>query len=166
MPRGGGDSVEPVIAYRVTDTGVWSYHFYLGRQPVGKISCVLSMLSTVRIGTGAVSWYSTFHMDTQVAPGVSRKVMDDRSGLEVFRVVYCEPGFYRIMGGQLNLLVECRDNAYLFGNPGQPVLALTERIREWPWVPAGEPFFQTTVYEEDTSPELLAAMLAFPALRF
>ena len=71
-----------------------------------------------------------------------------------------------MLGGEMNLLVEYRDNAYLFGNPGQPVLAMTERIRDWPWVPAGEPFFRTTVYEENVPEELLATILAFPAVRF
>ena len=33
-------------------------------------------------------------------------------------------------------------------------------------VPAGEPFFRTTVYEENVPEEMLAAMLAFPAVRF
>ena len=158
--------MEPIIAYRLTDTGIWSYHFYSGRDPVGKVSSVLSLMSTVRIEAGPVSWYSTFHMDTMVFPGVSRKVMDDRTGLEVFRAIYCEPGFFRMMGPEMNLLAEHRENAYLFGSPGQPVLAMTERIGEWPWVPAGEPYFRTTVYEENVTEEALAAMLAFPALRF
>ena len=63
--------------------------------------CDFSRLSLVRIETDTFSWYSTFQMNTDYPayPGVSRKVMDDRSGLEVFRVVFCEPGFYRILGG-------------------------------------------------------------------
>ena len=159
--------MEPIITYRQTDTRVWSYHFFAGQQMIGKASYALSLSPVVRIETGVVSWYSMFQMntDSDILSGVSRKVMDDRTGLEVFRIVYCEPGFYRIMGGDVNLLVECRDNSYLFGNPGQPVLAMMERIREWPWVPAGEPFFRTTVYEE-CAPGLLLGMLAFPALRF
>ena len=158
--------METIITYRLTETRVWSYHFYAGRQVIGKTSNVLSLSSMVRIESASFSWYSTFHMDTQVFPGVSRKVMDDRTGLEVYRVVFCEPGFYRLMGGIGNLLVECRENAYLFGNPGQPVLAMTERIREWPWAPGGVPFFQTAVYEEHVPEEQLMAMLAFPAVRF
>ena len=112
--------------------------------------------------------YSMFWMNTDngVVPGVSRTVMDDRTGQEAFRIVYCEQGFYRLLGGDMNLLVECRENAYLFGNPGQPVLTLTERILEWPWAPAGEPFFRTVVYEGNVPEELLVAMLAFPAVRF
>ena len=70
------------------------------------------------------------------------------------------------MDREKSLLVECRNNAYLFGNPGLPVLAMTEHIREWHWVPEGEPYFRTTVYEEEISEELLIAMLAFPAMRF
>ena len=157
--------MDPIITYRMTATGIWNYHFYTGQQLLGKVSCTLSLLSTVRIETDSFSWYSAFHADTMVFPGVSRKVMDDRSGLEVFRIVYCEPGFYRMIGGSVNLLVECRESVYLFGNPGKPVLAMMERIQEWPWVPAGEPFFLTTVYEE-FAPGLLLGMLAFPALRF
>ena len=61
--------------------------------------------------------------------------------------------------------MECRENAFLFGNPGQPALAMTERISECAWVPVGEPFFRTVVYE-DVVEEVLAALLAFPALRF
>ena len=160
--------MEPIITYRLTDTGIWSYHFYAGQQIIGKASSALSLSSVVRIECGSVSWYSRFRMNTDngVVPGVSRTVKDDRTGLEAFRIIYCEPGFYRLLGGEISLLVECRENAYLFGNPGQPVLALTERIREWPWVPAGEPFFRTTVYEENVPEETLAAMLAFPAVRF
>ena len=157
--------MDPIITYRLTDTGLWSYHFYLGRQMIGKATSVLALSSTVRIESVAGPWYSMFHVDTAIAPGVSRKVKSDRTDLEVFRIVYCEPGFYRILGGEVNLLVEYRDNAYLFGNPGQPVLAVTERIREWSWVPQGEPFFLTTVYEECKA-DLLTAMLAFPVLRF
>ena len=92
--------------------------------------------------------------------------MDDRTGMEIYRVIFCEPGFYRMIGGETNLLVECRDEAYLFGNPGQPVMALTERIREWSWVPVGEPFFMTTVYERNVPMKLLSAILAFPVLKF
>ena len=158
--------MEPIITYRLTDTGVWSYHFYAGQQLLGKASSVLSPSSVVRIESGLISWYSTFHVDTMVIPGTSRKVMDDRTGREVFRIVYCEPGFYRIMGSELNLLTELRGNAYLFGNPGQPVTAMTERIREQSRMPAGEPYFRTTVYEAQVPEEVLFSMLAFPALSF
>ena len=157
--------MEPIITYRQTGTGIWRYHFYSGKGPVGKVSCALSLLSTVRVEMDLVSWYSTFHADTQVFPGVSRKVMDDRTEREVFRIVFCEPGYYRLMSASGSLLVECRENVFLFGNPGRPVLAMTERISECSWVPVGEPSFRTVVYE-DVSEEVLAAMLAFPALRF
>ena len=158
--------MDPIITYRLTGTGIWRYHFYAGKEALGKVSCALSLLSTVRVEMDSVSWYSTFHADTMVFPGVSRKVMDDRDSREVFRIVFCEPGYYRLLGAEGSLLVECWENAFLFGNPGQPVLAMTERISECPWVPVGEPFFRTTVYEENVAEELLAAMLAFPAMRF
>lgn len=158
--------MDPIITYRMTATGIWNYHFYTGQQMLGKVSCTLSLLSTVRVETDSFSWYSAFHADTMVFPGVSRKVMDDRNNREVFRIVFCEPGYYRLMDREKSLLVEYRENAYLFGNPGQPALAVTERITEWPWVPEGEPFFRTTVFEDKPEEELLTAMLAFPALRF
>lgn len=154
-----------VITYRQTGTGIWRYHFYSGKEPIGKVSCALSLLSTVRVEMDSVSWYSTFHADTMVFPGVSRKVMDDRTDREVFRIVFCEPGHYRLMSPSGSLLVECRENAFLFGNPGRPALAMTERISECSWVPVGESFFRTAVYD-DVTEEVLAAILAFPALRF
>lgn len=157
--------MDPIITYRQTGTGIWRYHFYSGKESIGKVSCALSLLSTVRVEMDQVSWYSTFHADTQVFPGVSRKVMDDRTDREVFRIVFCEPGYYRLMSPSGSLLVECRENAFLFGNPGRPALAMTERISECSWVPVGEPFFRTAVYD-DVTEEVLAAILAFPALRF
>lgn len=156
--------MEPIITYRQTETGVWSYHFYSGRKMIGKATCAFSLSSMVRIESADVFWYSTFHMDTEIFLGVSRKVMDNLSGQEAYRVIFSSPGFYRMIGGEMNLLVECRENAYLFGNPGEPVLAMTERIREWSWVPAGEPVFRTTIYE-DVPEELVLAMAAFPAVR-
>ena len=160
--------MEPIITYRLTDTRIWSYRFFAGRQMIGKASSALSLSSVVRIESGSVSWYSIFRLNTggTVFPGVSRTVMDDRTGTEVFRIVFCESGFYRILGEEINLLAECRGETYLFGNPGQPVLAMTERIREWPWIPGGEPFFRTTIYEENATEELLMAVLSFPAMRF
>ncbi len=157
--------MDPIITYRQTGTGLWRYHFYTGKEYIGKVSCALSLLSTVRVEVEPVSWYSTFHADTLVFPGVSRKVMDDHTEREAFRIVFCELGFYRLMSADSSLLVECRDNAFLFGNPGQPVLAMTERISECAWVPAGEPVFRTIAYE-DISAEVRAAIVSFPALRF
>ncbi len=158
--------MEPVITYRLTGTGVWSYYFYTGQKPLGKVSCALSLLSTVLVETDSFSWHSTFHADTMVFPGVSRKVIDDQSDREIFRIVFCEPGFYRLMSAEGSLLIECRNNAFLFGNPGQPAIAMMERIQECSWIPKGEPFFQTRIYEENIHDKLLIAMLAFPAMRF
>ncbi len=157
--------MDPIISYRLTATGVWRYHFFAGQKLLGKVSCSLSLLSTVRVEMEPVSWHSTFHGDTMVFPGVSRKVMDDRTDKEVYRIVFSEPGYYRLMNAEQSLLVECRENAFLFGNSGQPVMAMTERISECSWVPFGEPFFRTKVYE-DLPEVVLAAILSFPALRF
>ncbi len=58
-------------------SGECCYHFYSGRNMIGKATSVLSLSSLVRIESSSVSWYSTFHVDTNVFPGTSRKVMDD-----------------------------------------------------------------------------------------
>ena len=64
--------MDPIITYRMADTGVWSYHFYAGRQCIGKAVCDFSRLSLVRIETDAFSWYSTFQMNTEYPayPGI------------------------------------------------------------------------------------------------
>ncbi len=72
----------------------------------------------------SVSWYSTFHTDTLVFSGVGRKVMDDWTDKEVNQIVFSESGNYRLMSAEKSLRVECRENTFLFENPGQPVLAL------------------------------------------
>ena len=106
-------------------------------------------------------------MDNTIVPGISRKVRDNATGEEVFRIVYCQPGFYRMIHGESNILVERLERAYLFGVQGMPVTAMTERIEEWPWNPPNaEPYFVTKFFEENVSRELLFAVLAFPALRF
>ena len=106
-------------------------------------------------------------MDNTIVPGISRKVKENVNSEEAFRIVYCQPGFYRMIRGESNILVERREGAYLFGVQGMPVTAMTERIEEWPWKPAdAEPYFVTKFFEEQVSREFLFAVLAFPALRF
>ena len=117
--------------------------------------------ATVRIEAPSISWYSTFSMDNTIVPGIRRKVRDNATGEEVFRIVYCQPGFYRMILGESNILVERRERAYIFGVQGMPVTAMTERIEEWPWNPPNaEPYFVTKFFEENVSRELLFAVLA------
>ncbi len=113
--------MDPIVSFRLTDTGAWGYRFFEGRQHLGSVSCVLMPNATVRIEASSISWYSTFSMDNTIVPGISRKVRDNATGEEVFRIVYCQPGFYRMIRGESNILVERRERAYLFGVQGMPV---------------------------------------------
>lgn len=159
--------MDPIVSFRLTDTGAWGYRFFEGRQHLGSVSCVLMPNATVRIEAKGISWYSSFNMDNTIVPGISRKVKENNTGEEAFRIVYCQPGFYRMIRGESNILVERREGAYLFGVQGMPVTAMTERIEEWAWKPAdAEPYFVTRFYEENITREFLLAVLAFPALRF
>ncbi len=73
--------MEPIVTYRLTDTGIWSYHFYAGRRMIGKATSMLSLSSLVRIESTAVSWYSTFHVDTDIASVISVGAESPWSGL-------------------------------------------------------------------------------------
>ena len=178
--------MNPIISYRLTEAGAWVYRFYqegmqTGPVLLGAVSCRGIPNMIVRVEAPGVDWYSSFNMDTVVVPGTSRRVKENDADL--YRIVYCEPGFYRMipasdlrtateerMSGENRvggILVERRDNAYLFGKQGMPAVALTERIDEWPWTPpACVPYFRTTVYEQGLGTELLMAILSFPAMRF
>ena len=158
--------MNPIISFRRADTGAWGYRFYSDSRLIGTASCIISPLSTVRIEGPNISWYSSFNMDNTIVPGISRHVKDE-AGEDVYRIIYCQPGFYRMIRGEANVLVERREGAYLFGNQGKPVMAMTERVESWLWKPAdAEPYFVTRFYEEPVGQELLFAVLAFPALRF
>ena len=159
--------MNPIISFRLTNTGAWGYRFYNGPQLLGTASCIISHSSLIRIEAPGISWYSSFNMDNTIVPGISRRVRDSITGEDIYRIIYCQPGFYRMIRDDANVLVERRNGAYLFGNQGMPVTAMTERIEEWPWKPAdAEPYFVTKVFEEGVSREFLMAILAFPALRF
>lgn len=160
--------MKQIVAFRLTATGVWGYRFYDGKMLIGTISSLVGLTSTVRVEAAGFEWYSTFHMDNTIIPGISRRVKDNRNGEDVYRIIYCQPEFYRLMKNSEGLLVERRNGAYLFGNQGMPVLAMTERIESWPWTPGAdyEPYLLTTVYEDNVTEELLMAILSFPALRF
>ena len=96
---------------------------------------------------------------------------ENGTGQEVYRIVYWQPGLYQVRPAVGNSAqVEIRDGAYLFGPPEMPATALTQRITEAEWLPPVgtnvEPYFHTTVYEDDVSPAFLVMVLSFPALRF
>ena len=164
-------TVMEIITYRLMGTGVWGFEFFdSGRNQVGFVQNGMSRSEPVRIEGEGISWYSRFGLDSTVVPGTSRKVKDSRTGEEIFRIIYWQPGLYQVrpvIGNSAQ--VEIRDNAYLFGPPEMPATALTKRISEAEWMPSKgieiEPYFHTIVYEE-VSPAFLMMVLSFPALRF
>ncbi len=159
-----------IITYRLSATGVWGYEFYHpDRTLIGSVSSVLAPSAAVRIEGGPIQWYSRFDIDTRIVPGTGRKVKDNRTGDEVYRIIFWQQGLYQVRtADDRSVQVEIRKDAYLFGKPMMPVTAMTERITEADWIPANhmevKPYFRTTVYEE-ISEEYLMMVLSFPALR-
>ena len=159
-----------IITYRISSTGVWGYEFYdSGRNRVGSVSAIVSASAPVRIESQHCSWYSRFDMDTTVIPGVGRRVMDNNTGQEIYRLIYWHRGFYQARSSTDSVGIEIRDNAFLFGNEGLPVIAMTERMDRASWIPRidaeAEAYFKTTFYEDVTEAFALMA-LSFPAMRF
>ena len=160
-----------IMTYRLTGTGVWGYEFFdLSRNQVGFVRNGLSRSEPVRIEGCGFSWYSRFGLDNTIVPGTGRRVKDSRSGLEVYRVIYWQPGLYQVRSAEgPSVQVEIRNGAYLFGPPEMPATARTRRISETEWIPPKgpgiEPYFHTVFYEE-VSPAYQMMALSFPALRF
>ena len=162
--------MKEIITYRLSATGIWGYEFYHpDRTRIGSVGSVVAPSAAVRIEDGTLNWYSRFDIDTRIVPGTGRKVKDNRTGDEVYRIIYWQPGLYQVrFADDRSVQVEIRQNAYLFGEPLMPVTAMTERITEAEWTPHSHmevtPYFRTTVYEE-VSEEYLIMALSFPALR-
>ena len=101
--------------------------------------------------------------------GTSRQVKDNQTGLEVYRIIFWQPGKYEIRTAETSRYTEIRNGIYLFGKPLMPVTAMTERIGEAEWIPPKnaevEPYFRTTFYE-DVNEAYRMMVLSFPALRF
>lgn len=161
-----------VISYRMTRTGVWGYSFYHENDGLGIVSSDIGPVSTARVQSRSVQWYSQFNIDTNIMPGVSRKVKDNLSGREIYRIVYWGPGLYEFAVGDrpTSLFAEERKGMYLFGTQGMPVAAMTERISpedvKDPVTVEGEPYFRTTFFDELPGEADLMLVLSFPALRF
>ena len=158
-----------IITYRLTATGIWDYEFYdTGRNLVGSVSGAVSPSAPVLITGGTIRWYSRFDIDNMIVPGTSRRVMDNQTGQEVYRLVFWQPGKYEIRTRDESLQAETRNSMYLFGKPFMPVTAMTERISEAEWLPpkkiTAEPCFKTTFFENVNEAYLMMA-LSFPALR-
>ena len=159
-----------IITYRLSETGRWGYEYYdAGRNRIGSVNAVIATSSPVLIEGGDLCWYSQFGIDSMIVPGTSRQVKDNRTGLEVYRIVFWQPGKYEVRTEETSVHAEIRNGIYLFGRPLMPVTAMTERITEADWIPpknaAVEPYFRTIIYE-DVSEAYRMMVLSFPALRF
>lgn len=159
-----------IITYRLYETGRWGYEFYdAGRNRIGSVNAVIATSSPVLIEGPVLCWYSQFGIDSMIVPGTSRQVKDNRTGLEVYRIVFWQPGKYEVRSGEESVHAEIRNGIYLFGKPLMPVTAMTERITEAEWLPPKnmnvEPYFRTTFFENVNKAYMMMA-LSFPALRF
>lgn len=160
-----------VITYRTSATGIWTYDFCLAdsHQRIGSVSTIISPHEPTRIESEKVHWYSQFDLDTTIIPGVGRRINDNVTGQEVFRLIYWRPGLYQLRSGTDSVSVEIRNGQYLFGQQGLPVTALTEHFNDVAGMPRqnmdSEPYFKTTFYE-DVSEAYGMMVLSFPALRF
>ena len=157
-----------LITYRLAATGFWQYEFCKDGESYGHVISVLSLREPVRIEGPDLSWYSRFDMDTEIVPGISRKVMDNRTGEEVYRMVWWRPNLYEVCTKEKSIQVEIRNGRYLFGIPMMPVSAMTERIQGPPRPVRGmegEMIFRTMFFDQVGDAYRIMAM-AFPALRF
>ena len=158
-----------IITYRLSVTGIWQYDFRLDGALFGKVSFTVSASEPVRIEKSPdLSWYSRFDLDTEIIPGTSRRVKSNKTGNEVFRIVWWRQDLYEIRAGEKSVFAEIRNGNYLFGLPRMPVTAMTERARGDSILIRGmeaESCFRTTFFEP-VSTEYMMMVLSFPALRF
>ena len=157
-----------IITYRLSATGIWQYEFCRDGETVGSVASVVSLREPARIEGPGISWYSRFDMDTEIVPGVSRKVKDNRTGEEVFRIIWWRPNLYEIRMREKSLQAEIRDGSYLFGDPMKPATALTERTRGEGRLVRGmeaERWFRTVFFDPVDERYMMTA-LSFPALHF
>ena len=157
-----------VITYRLSATGIWQYDYWKDGEKIGSAAFIVSPWEPARITGPEVDWYSRFDIDSELVPGVSRKVKDNRTGDEVYRIVYWRPGLYEVRTRERSIQVEIRDGNYLFGTPGMPVAALTERTQGEPKQIRGmdaDRYFRTVFFDPATNGYMMM-VLSFPALRF
>ena len=162
-----------IISYRLSATGLWGYSYYRGREYFGETACELGRSATVRITGEDITWYSPFRIATDIVPGVSRRIMDNMTEEELYRIIFWRPGLYEFTArtdtGDWSMTAEEVNGKYMFRRPGMPVAAVMERLQEADWIPpAGtrtEPAFRTSFYEQEDSPGFLMMVLSFPALK-
>ena len=162
-----------IVSYRLSATGVWGYSYYQGKQYIGDTMCQIGRSATVRITGEDILWYSPFRLATDIVPGISRRVMDNQTETELYRVIFWRPGLYELSArtdsGDWTMTVEERDDRYFFVREGIPVSAVTERLYEAEWIPPTgnlvSPAFRTVFHEQEDSPGFLMMVLSFPALK-
>ena len=162
-----------IVSYRLSATGMWGYTYYHDRQFIGETTCQIGRNSIVRTDAQNIVWYSSFTINTDIVPGISRRIIDNMTDEELYRIIFWRPGLYeftaRTEKGDWCMTVEERNGMYLFGQSGMPVAAITERIAEAAWLPATgmqiEPAFRTTFFEREDSPGFIMLVLSFPALK-
>ena len=76
-----------IISYRLSAAGMWGYSYYLGSEKIGETTCQISTSSTVRITGDDIAWYSQFKIDTDIVPGISRRIKDNMTGEELYRII-------------------------------------------------------------------------------
>jgi len=165
--------MKEVISYRLSATGIWGYSYYQGMTYTGETACQIGRNSIVRITGENIAWYSSFTINTDIVPGISRRIKDNMTDEELYRIIFWRPGLYEFRAktetGDWGMTVEERNGMYLFGQSGMPVSAITERIGETDWMPSTgmqiEPAFRTTFYEREESPGFVMLVLSFPALK-
>ena len=157
-----------IFTYRLSATGIWRFEFCRSGEVFGYVASVVSPREPARIEGPGISWYSRFDMDTEIVPGVSRKVKDNRTGEEIFRIVWWRPELYEVRTKEKSIQVEIRNGSYLFGTPLMPVTAMTERRTGDSRLVLGleaEMRFRTLFFDP-VGDGYLMMVLAFPALRF
>ena len=157
-----------IVSYRLSATGLWQYEFRLDGEEFGTAMLRVAASEPVRIEGQGISWYSRFDLDTEIVPGVSRRIKESSSGEEIYRIVWWRPNLYEIRAKEHSIQAEVRNGCYLFGLPGMPVTAMTERTTGEPILInklEAEAVFRTVFYDP-VSTEYMLMALTFPALRF
>ena len=159
-----------IITFRIVDTGLWRYEFYdQSRQRIGYVTSLVVPSLPVQIESQNCHWYSRFNMDTTIIPGISRRIMNNLTGEEMYRLIYWKPGLYQVRTEDVSIRIEMSKGRYLIGRTGMPATAMTERIEHADWKPVTDfecqAYYRTIFYEKvNEAFELMA--LSFPALRF
>ena len=162
--------MQEIVTYRLVGTGVWGYEFFdAQRNQIGFVRNGMSNAEPAVIEGEGISWYSRFGLDYTIVPGTSRRVKDNQSGEELYRIIFWQPGMYEIRPKTgSSILAEIREGDYLFGPPQVPAAAVTRRITEAELIPPASleirPYFRTQFFE-NVNPLFQMLVLSFPALR-